>query len=362
MSDSNVLIEQNLYFELTTAEGEEISEEEFQSFIDNIITPRFPAGLTIVDANGEKGENSKIVSIFAEDTVDNQVAVAEISAAYSQQFQSELVLQTSNKDDLKVSFGLEENLIDNDPNPELIQVDLFFGRSITGIGEVSPEQFQDFVDEAITPRFPDGLTIFDTQGQFQDSTGSIIEEPSQVVSLIAEDTQINETEVNEIVAEYIDRFQQESVLQAVNEDITVAFGVEEDLIDNDPNPELIQVDLFFGRSITGIGEVSPEQFQDFVDEVITPRFSDGLTVFDARGQFQDSTGNIIEEPSQVVSLIAEDTQTNETEINEIVAEYIDRFQQESVLIVVDEDIQTQNNNLYCERYNDLFPNTDFDFC
>jgi hypothetical protein len=87
-----------------------------------------------------------------------------------------------------------------------------------------------------------------------------------------------------------------------------------------------------------------------------------LTVFDARGQFQDSTGNIIEEPSQVVSLIAEDTQTNETEINEIVAEYIDRFQQESVLIVVDEDIQTQNNNLYCERYNDLFPNTDFDFC
>ncbi|MGL5076562.1 MAG: DUF3574 domain-containing protein, partial [Waterburya sp.] len=51
MSDSN-LIEQNLYFELNTSEGESISEEEFQSFVDEEITSRFPDGLTIFDAQG----------------------------------------------------------------------------------------------------------------------------------------------------------------------------------------------------------------------------------------------------------------------------------------------------------------------
>ncbi|MGL4882605.1 MAG: DUF3574 domain-containing protein [Waterburya sp.] len=361
MSDSN-LSEQNLYFELNTSEGKSISEEEFQSFVDNEITSRFPDGLTIFNAQGEGQENSKVVSLFVEDTTLNQIASQEIAEAYEQKFPGAEVQQVSNQDDLKVGFDVGEDLIDNDLNPELIQVDLFFGRDISGVGEVSKSQFQSFVDNVITPRFPDGLTIFDTQGQFQDNTGTVVEESSQVVSLITEDTQTNETAINEIVSEYIAQFQQESVLQAVNEDVTISFGLEEDLIDNDPNPELIQVDLFFGRDISGVGEVSESQFQSFVDNVITPRFPDGLTIFDTQGQFQDTTGTVVEESSQVVSLITEDTQTNETAINEIVSEYIAQFQQESVLIVVDEDIEAQNNNLFCGYNLETFVNSEVDFC
>jgi flagellar biosynthesis regulator FlaF len=352
MSNSN-FIEQNLYFELNAYDGEKISEEEFQSFVDNVITSRFPAGLTIFDAEGEGQENSKVVSLFVEDTNLNQIAIAQISQAYEQQFSGAEVQQVTNKDDLKVSFDLGEDLIDNDLNPELIQVDLFLGRDISGVGEVSQQQFQSFVDNVITPLFPDGLTIFDTQGQFQDSTGTVIEESSQVVSLIIEDTESNETAINKIASEYIEQFQQESVLQAVNEDVTISFGVDENLIDNDPNPELIQVDLFLGRDISGVGEVSESQFQSFVDNVITPLFPDGLTIFDTQGQFQDSTGKVVEESSKVVSLIIEDTQSNETAINEIISEYIEQFQQQSVLTVVDEDIQAQNN-LYCGYNFDTF--------
>jgi len=73
--------------------------------------------------------------------------------------------------------------------------------------------------------------------------------------------------------------------------------------------------------------------------IVTPLFPAGLTVFDASGQFQDDSGGVIEEQSKVVSLILEDTETNETAINDLVTEYIEQFQQESVLIVVDEDIQ-----------------------
>jgi len=343
--ETHLLIQQDLSFELNTSTGEQISETEFQRFVDNVITPRFPDGLTIFDAKGENREKTKVVSLFVENTAANNDATQEIIDAYCQQFQEAEVVQIGNQDDLTISFGIDDNLINSDRNPELIQVDLFFGRDISGVGEVSEQQFQSFVDNIITPLFPDGLTVFDANGQFQNSNNAIVEEKSQVVSLILEDTETNETAINKITSEYIEQFQQESVLQAVNEDVTVSFGVDEDLIDNDRNPELIQVDLFFGRDISGVGEVSEQQFQSFVDNIITPLFPDGLTVFDTNGQFQDSNGAIIEEKSQVVSLILEDTETNETAINEIVNEYIEQFQQESVLIVVDEDIKTQSGDL-----------------
>ncbi|NJO43824.1 MAG: DUF3574 domain-containing protein [Cyanobacteria bacterium RU_5_0] len=341
------LIQQDLYFGQELPGCKEISQEEFQAFVDEVITPRFPDGLTIFDADGQE-KNAKVVSLFVEDTLESKVAIKEIVKAYKRLFRGSEVSRVTNKDDLKVSFGTGEDLIDNDTTPELIQVDLFFGRNIAGVGEVTEDQFQEFVDDVITSRFPAGLTVFDTNGQFQDSTGTIVEEPSKVVSLILEDTQANEAAINEIVEEYIQQFQQESVLQAVNEDITVSFSPTDDLIDNDLIPELVQVDLFFGRNIAGVGEVTEDQFQEFVDDVIAPRFSNRVAVYDADGQFQDSAGTIVEEKSKVVSLVFKDTLRNETYINDIVEKYIQQFQQESILIVVDEEIQASSLSfLFC---------------
>jgi hypothetical protein len=151
----------------------------------------------------------------------------------------------------------------------------------------------------------------------------------------------NETLVNEIVAAYRQQFNQESVLVAANQDVKVSFGLGDDLIDNSPVPELIQADLFFGRNIPGGGEVSESEFQAFVDSVISPLFPAGLTIFDANGQFLDSTGTIIEEPSKVISFIFEDTLDKETSINQIIGAYLQQFNQESVLTVVDEDIRVR---------------------
>lgn len=213
-----------------------------------------------------------------------------------------------------------------------------FGRNIGGIEGVTPEQFQTFVDRAITTRFPLGLTNFDANGQFLSSNGALIQEPSEVVSLILEDTEANEAAIDAIISEYIHQFQQESVLVAVNENITVAFGVTENLIDNDSIPEPIQVDLFFGRNIGGVEGVSDADFQQFLNEIVDPYFNN-FTVIDANGQFLSGTGDLIKERSKSVSFIIEDTVKNEIAINQIVAGYIHRFRQESVLIVVDEDIQ-----------------------
>ncbi len=345
------LIRQDLYFERNLPGGGEVSEIEFQSFVDNVITTRFPAGLTIFDADEQlcndkdtpEDESTKIVTFFVEDSSANEVALDEIAKAYHQQFQGAAVTQVTNQDDLKVGFDVAEDLIHNDPVPELIQVDLFFGRNIAGVGEVSEAEFETFVDNVITPHFPDGLTVFNANGHFQDSKGEIVAESSKVVSLILEDTETNEKAIDEIVEAYIEQFQQESVLQAVNEDVTVSFGLTDNLIDNDSIPEPIQVDLFFGRDIAGVGEVSEEQFQEFIDDIVTPRFSK-LTVFDTEGQFKDSTGAIAKELSKVISLILEDTETNETAIGDIVEQYIQQFEQESVLILVDEEIRAEGNS------------------
>jgi hypothetical protein len=316
-TETPLLIQQDLYFGLNLPGGGEITQAQFQSFIDSVITPRFPAGLTIFDA--DERENTKVVSLFVENTGESEAAIDEVVEAYNKQF-GVSALQVTNQDDLKVGFGVGENLINNDRIPELIQVDLFFGRNIAGVGEVSQEQFQAFVNSVITPRFPAGLTIFDTDGQFLSSTGRLIREPSKVVSLILDDTKANEAAIDEIVAAYIKQFQQESVLQAVNEDITVSFGPTDDLIDNDSIPELIQADLFFGRNIAGVGEVSEAQFQTFLEEIIAPLFSE-FTVFDANGQFLNSAGTIIREQAKAVSLLIEDTEQNESSINDLVAEH-----------------------------------------
>jgi hypothetical protein len=65
-----------------------------------------------------------------------------------------------------------DNMAANNAAPKLIQQDLYFGRNIAGGGEVSEAEFQAFINSEITPRFPNGLTLYDADGQFLDSTGS----------------------------------------------------------------------------------------------------------------------------------------------------------------------------------------------
>lgn len=42
-----------LFFGLTDAAGNTVSEEEWGTFLNDTITPRFRAGLTVIDAGGQ---------------------------------------------------------------------------------------------------------------------------------------------------------------------------------------------------------------------------------------------------------------------------------------------------------------------
>ena len=77
--------------------------------------------------------------------------------------------------------------------------------------------------------------------------------------------------------------------------------------------------------------VTVEQWQEFVDSVVTPRFPEGLTVWQAAGQYRNNSGVIQHEPSWVLQLIHADGAHSEVAIREIRRAYRKRFEQESVL-------------------------------
>ena len=93
-----------------------------------------------------------------------------------------------------------------------------------------------------------------------------------------------------------------------------------------------RTELFFGTEKAG-PDVTDAQFRAFVNRVVTTRFPDGLTQYDALGQFRDSSGQIVKERSKVIILLypVGDAERSSTEIEEIRDVYEDAFDQESVL-------------------------------
>jgi hypothetical protein len=94
-------------------------------------------------------------------------------------------------------------------------------------------------------------------------------------------------------------------------------------------------ELIFGRSIGGRIEVSEAQWMQFVDDEITTRFPDGLTVFDAAGQWRDQTSNrITREPSKIVLIVLPGKAEDLPRLNEIAEAYKRSFGQQSVGMIL----------------------------
>ena len=97
----SLLTKAELFFGRGLAGGGEVSEGEWQHFVDSEITPRFPDGLTIEDAAGQwKGsagpvrERAKHVVIVL--TRDEGAKLAAIRMAYKTRFHQESVLLLQN--------------------------------------------------------------------------------------------------------------------------------------------------------------------------------------------------------------------------------------------------------------------------
>jgi hypothetical protein len=90
-----------LLFGLSRSNGPDITEEEFQGFIDLQVTPRFPEGLTLLSGNGQfqdsagntVQEGSKLLILLYPFSRGRSALADEIRAEYKTAFQQQSVLR-----------------------------------------------------------------------------------------------------------------------------------------------------------------------------------------------------------------------------------------------------------------------------
>ena len=92
-----------------------------------------------------------------------------------------------------------------------IRTTLYFGLSRPK-GSVSELEWQVFLRDEVTRRFPDGLTVWQAEGQWLTPVGSIDREQSKVLLLVHADTAAARQSVQEVIQTYRKSFDQESVL------------------------------------------------------------------------------------------------------------------------------------------------------
>ena len=92
-----------------------------------------------------------------------------------------------------------------------LRTTLYFGASRPK-GSVSELEWQLFLRDEVTPRFPNGMTVWDAEGQWRGSAGQIAHERTKVLLLVHPDTEASRQAIRAVVDKYRKTFDQESVL------------------------------------------------------------------------------------------------------------------------------------------------------
>src|SRR5258705_4319865 len=96
------------------------------------------------------------------------------------------------------------------PLKPALEIDLYFGRDKQGGGEVSEAEWAQFVAEIVTPRFPDGLSVLNVEGQAREpSGGRIVRERTKLVVVGVIDAPAHRPKASEIGQAYTTRFGQD---------------------------------------------------------------------------------------------------------------------------------------------------------
>jgi hypothetical protein len=107
---SQNFIKEELYFGMGEAEGKNVTETQWQLFLQQEITTRFPQGLTVVNAYGQYfnshkqliRENTKLVILIHQNNSHENQLIEEIIAIYKKKFQQESVLRVTSI--IQISF------------------------------------------------------------------------------------------------------------------------------------------------------------------------------------------------------------------------------------------------------------------
>lgn len=96
---------------------------------------------------------------------------------------------------------------------------------------------------------------------------------------------------------------------------------------------MTQTTLYFGLNRPAGPAITASEWQTFVDQQVTPRFKEGLSVFDAKGQWLGNDGKLARENSKALMLIHVPGAESEQNIEALRARYKQQFAQDSVMRV-----------------------------
>jgi len=93
------------------------------------------------------------------------------------------------------------------PQKPMLDVELMLGR-----GNASEARWKRFLSQEVTPRFPDGLTVYETTGQWRDpQTATIGRERSRVLRIVVSPGDAVADKIAAIAEAYKKQFRQKSV-------------------------------------------------------------------------------------------------------------------------------------------------------
>lgn len=94
-------------------------------------------------------------------------------------------------------------------------------------------------------------------------------------------------------------------------------------------------EAYFGRSVRGRAEVTEAEWRAFLADAVTPAFPDGLTAFDAAGQWRGREGRILRERSKMLTLVLPNATAEQARarLRPVEEAWKARFRQHSVLTV-----------------------------
>ncbi|HEX3535737.1 MAG TPA: DUF3574 domain-containing protein [Stellaceae bacterium] len=94
----------------------------------------------------------------------------------------------------------------------MLVAELFFGRDIPGRAPLTDAEWSEFAALTVTPNFPDGFTVFDGDGQWQNpTTGRIARERTKILLVAAKRQPDLAPRLQAVIGGYKARFHQQSV-------------------------------------------------------------------------------------------------------------------------------------------------------
>jgi Protein of unknown function (DUF3574) len=94
----------------------------------------------------------------------------------------------------------------------MLVAELFFGRNVPDRPPLSDAEWADFAAQTVTPNFPDGFTVTDGDGQWQNPvTGRIARERTKILLVAAKRQPDLASRLSAVIEAYKSRFHQQSV-------------------------------------------------------------------------------------------------------------------------------------------------------